>query len=241
MSRLLSRVMRNPAVHRVLGWSIAQYMRFVFHTTRWSHERIPDAVEHLRAGRRVVIVLWHNRVAMMPFGWRWPEHPLTALISDHRDGRLLAEALSAAGVGHIRVPANQMGMRDNAEDLMLKLDTARSIRAAMNAGSTIGVVGDGPRGPRFRLKPAVLLLARMTNAEITLVTYSVRRRIVASSWDRLIIPLPFNRGTLRWSERFYDPRACDADRLDAMREEIERELTALTDDADRTMGHAPIT
>ena len=197
-------------------------------------------IAFLEAGRRIHVLLWHNRVALMPFGWKFRDYPLTVLISDHRDGRLIARALDAAGVDHIRVPASALGPRTRFGHTMVKASTAREIRRESASGKTISVVGDGPTGPRFVLKPFVIDLARLCDAEIVLVTYAVKRRFIARSWDHLIVPLPFNRGIFRASTWSYDPRKLDADGREKLRVRIERDLRDFTDETDAMMGHMPI-
>jgi hypothetical protein len=241
VSRLVKALTRASAAHRVLSWLISRYARFVIATSRWTYIGIDTNLDaFLRAGRRAHVLLWHNRILLMPFAWRFPDFELTVLISDHRDGRLVARVLDAAGVNHMRVPASALGERNAFGHTALKAATAREIRRLSASGQTISVIGDGPTGPRFVLKPFVIDLARLCEVEIVLVTYAVRRRLVAKSWDRLVVPLPFNEGIFRAATFSYDPRGLDAGGREALRQRIETDLRAFTDETDRMMGHAPI-
>ncbi len=240
-SRFVKRVMQTAAAHRLASWLIAQYARFVVRTSRWTFIGSDEGrIAFLEAGRRVHVLLWHDRVVLMPFGWKFRDYPLTVLISDHRDGRMMSSVLDAAGVGQIRVPASALGARTRFGHVLLKASTARQIRRESASGKTISVIGDGPTGPRHVLKPFVIELARLCDAEIVLVTYAVKRRIVARSWDRLIIPLPFNRGIFRASTWSYDSRNLDAEAREALRAKIESDLRDFTDETDAMLGHQPI-
>lgn len=239
--RISRRLLDNSIVHRFLSALIGYYAKFVFITSRWTYVGYEEGrKKYLEPGRRIVVLLWHNRVALMPLGWKYPDYPLTVLISDHRDGRLASGVLRQAGVGCIRVPTSARGDRTHEQHMAVRASTVREILRHVGEGRTISVVGDGPSGPRFRLKHSAIDLARICDAEIVLGTYAVKRRIVLRSWDRLLIPLPFNRGVFRASTWSYDPRALNADEVAALRRRIEEDLRAFTDETDAMLGHSPI-
>ncbi|MCV4784755.1 hypothetical protein OFM36_35525, partial [Escherichia coli] len=52
---------------------------------------------------------------------------------------------------------------------------------------------DGPRGPRYRVKPGPILLAKKSGRPIIPLSFEYKRRIEAGSWDKMQIPLPFSR------------------------------------------------
>jgi lysophospholipid acyltransferase (LPLAT)-like uncharacterized protein len=94
------------------------------------------------------------------------------------------------------------------------------------------VVPDGPRGPRYVVKPGVIHLARATGAPIVPVTYAASRMRQLHSWDRLIIPLPFCRVLYVIGEPLRVPRDADDRDLEAMRCELEGRLNTITQAAD---------
>ena len=241
LKHLIKEMIQNEFGHRIASSLIGLCAKFVYRTSRWSCPGRNELEQNfLQNGRRVIALMWHNRVALMPFGWSYRNHQLTALISDHRDGRLTTSILDAAGVHHIRVPATTSTHSTPQRQTRLKASTVREILKQVEMGRTISFVGDGPTGPRFVLKPSVIDLARLCKAEIVLVTYSVKRRQIAGSWDRLIIPLPFNRGIFRVSTWSYDPRGLNAKECEVMRAKIQADLRAFTDETDAMLGHAPI-
>ena len=63
---------------------------------------------------------------------------------------------------------------------------------------------------------------------------------MARNWDRLIVPLPFNRGIFRVSTWSYDPRGLDPQGFEALRVKIEADLRAFTDETDAMLDLAPI-
>lgn len=99
------------------------------------------------------------------------------------------------------------------------------------------VVPDGPRGPRFRVQPGVVILAKKTGYPILPVTYSARRMKVFSSWDRFILPLPFTACRLVYGDPLRVPADADGDVLQERLMRLEQELRRITVTADRRYGH----
>ncbi len=236
LSGITRRIIRHDRVHALMSWLIAQYLRLAYFTTRWSFESWPQCRAVIMGGSPLFVFLWHNRIAAMPLIWK--QHPwresggekvLTIVVSGHRDGRMVSRTMQRFKVEHVAVSSKEK-----------QLTAAKGVLRAVRAGRTVGMTPDGPRGPRMRMKTPAVTLARLAGAHISLIAYSVRRRVVIDSWDRFILPLPFNEGVILWEEGFEVPKDLDDEATAKLAEEIETALTALTDKADRMMGHAPI-
>ena len=238
ISRILKPVFQHDITHKVMSWLAAQYIWFTYKTTRWTYIGVDDGTRsYLDAGKPFFALLWHNRIAMMPMIWRtkpysWnPAAPyiLSIVVSKHRDGRIVSRAMEHFGIENIQVESDKN-----------QLAAAKAATRAIGEGKTIGMTPDGPRGPRMRMKDSPIGLARICKAQISFITYSVKRRIVVDSWDRFILPLPFNKGVIIWQEGFAVPDKLRGAELAAMTQRIEDALTEMTNEADRMMGHAPI-
>jgi len=236
LSGITRRITRHPAVQSLASWLIAQYLKLAYFTTRWTFESWPQSHTTIMAGAPLFVFLWHNRIAAMPLIWK--QHPwresggekvLTIVVSDHRDGRMVSSTMERFKVEHVPVSSKEK-----------QLTAAKNVLRAIRAGRTVGMTPDGPRGPRMRMKAPAVTLARLAGARIALIAYSVKWRVVLGSWDRFLLPLPFNRGVILWDEGFDVPKDLDESGAAKLAEEIEVALTGLTNKADRMMGHAPI-
>ena len=236
LSGITRRITRHERLHAAAGWIIAQYIRLAYFTTRWDFESWPTARTMIMKGDPLFVFLWHNRIAAMPLIWK--QHPwrdtegekvLTIVVSDHRDGRMVSSTMEHFRVEHIPVSSKEK-----------QLTAAKNVLRAIRAGRTVGMTPDGPRGPRMRMKTPAITLARLAGARIALIAYSVKRRFVMRSWDRFILPLPFNHGVVLWDDGFEVPKNLDDAGADQLAGQIETALTELTDRADRLMGHEPI-
>ncbi len=228
MGKLLKTIGRKPLVQRSVAGLIAGLMAAVKHTTRWEAVNAVAAAAAQAGQAPVIVAFWHNRLAMMPACWpgRAAFH---MLISSHPDGRLIANTIAHFGYTSIAGSSTRGGA-----------DALRQMARAVKDGASIGVTPDGPRGPRMTVSDGVLALARLTGAPILPLAVSVSRRIVLKTWDQLIIPLPFGRGAMIWGDPLTVPRDADDAALAALKDQLEEELTRVSNEADNLTGHIAI-
>ena len=80
---------------------------------------------------------------------------------------------------------------------------------------------DGPRGPRHRLQPGVVHIARRSGAVILPLTFRAERPIEFDSWDRFNFWKPFSRVLLLYGEPIeMDPQGDFEEQSEYLREEM---------------------
>ncbi|WP_119462166.1 lysophospholipid acyltransferase family protein [Rhodospirillaceae bacterium SYSU D60014] len=226
--RPLKRLLGSDAGQAVLAWIAALYIRLVFRTTRWQWQGFEAVDALIRAKRPFVVCFWHNRLLLMPCAQR-PPMRYHMLISGHRDGRLIARTIGHFGSGVVAGSSSRGGAT-----------ALKRCVGLLDAGDSVGITPDGPRGPRMRAAAGAVEIARLGGAPMLPVTYSVARRHVLKSWDRFLLPHPFNRGLFIVGAPIEVPAQADAEQVEATRLELERRLNAISAEADRLTGHAPI-
>jgi lysophospholipid acyltransferase (LPLAT)-like uncharacterized protein len=223
------RILRSTRLRHMLCWGIAVYIRLVYLTNRWTVEG-GDTLRRQRAGGQSYIgAFWHGRMLMIPMVWR-RQAPMHMLISAHRDGRIIADAVGHFGIGSITGSTRRGG--------------SAALREMMNrlaAGECVGITPDGPRGPLMVASAGLINLARLAAVPIVPVTFATSRRRILASWDRFHLALPFGRGVFLIGEPIAIARDLDAAELEDARRLVERRLNAMTADADRRVGHAAVT
>ena len=187
-----------------------------------------EALEPLWAARQPLIyAVWHSRLLMVP----WVNARLRrtrgartvrVLVSRSRDGELAARWVARFGLSVVRGSSSRSGAA-----------ALRELTAAVRAGDDVAVVPDGPRGPRERAQPGLVLLAAATGAPIVPCAFAARPARRLHSWDRFLVPLPFARAAVVFGKPAFVPR--DADRETA-RADLERALAEVTESADRLVG-----
>jgi len=215
---------------------IANYIRFVHATGRWTEVRGDIVEPFMRDQNPFLYTFWHGRLLMMPYGWR-TKMPLRMLISQHRDGAIIAESVAHFGLGTVRGSAgSKKGSDKNKGGAAAVRQMVRSVRE----GKGIGITPDGPAGPFMRASDGVAAVAKLSGVPIIPATYSTSRRRVMGSWDRFCLALPFTKGVIVWGEPIWVDRKADAEELERVRLEVEKALNDITREADELMGVEPI-
>ncbi len=139
------------------------------------------------AGRGVVVALWHGQ--MLPLVAHHRDEGVSVLISEHRDGEIIARVVRAFGFATVRGSTSRGGSRALLE-----------LVSVLRRGGEIAVTPDGPRGPRHAFAPGALVAANRAGVPIVGVVAHVDRCWRLSSWDRFEIPKPFARITVAYGE-----------------------------------------
>ncbi|HUI28177.1 MAG TPA: lysophospholipid acyltransferase family protein [Candidatus Kryptonia bacterium] len=155
----------------------------------------------------------------MPLPYRGEK--MCIMNSQHRDGEIATRALARWGIRSVRGSATRGGVGGFLQ-----------LVDAYRRGYDLAVVPDGPRGPRYIVKPGVIHLAKATGARIFPVAYGARWKKQLRSWDRLIIPLPFSRVVFIIGQPMTVDRHADDEALARQREQLEQNLQRITAAAD---------
>lgn len=147
------------------------------------HGRTPASERAARGEGAIVLCLWHGQ--MLPLLCAHRGEPATVLVSEHRDGEIIAQILRAFGFSAARGSTSRGGSRALLELVQLA-----------RAGHDLAITPDGPRGPRRQMAPGVLLISQRTGAKIIPLVAHVSRAWTLRSWDAFQIPKPFARVTV---------------------------------------------
>ena len=223
-SRWGRRVVRSEALRHLLCWVIQLYIRFVYRTNRWRVEG-GDIPRRLRAqGRPFILAFWHGRLLMIPMAWQRLA-PMHMLISSHRDGRIIADAVTYFGVNSIAGSTRRGG--SSALRTMLK---------QLAAGECVGITPDGPSGPAAQASVGIVNVARLGRVPIVPVVFATSRGRMLRTWDRFVLALPFGRGVFLWGEPIDIEPHLDEAGVERARLLVETRMNALAQQADRQVG-----
>lgn len=171
-------------------------------------------------GRPVIITLWHGQ--MLPLLYQHRGERVAILISEHRDGEIIARI--AAALGHRTVRGSTS--RGAGRALL-------SLVRQVESGRDIAVTPDGPRGPAKSYAAGALIVAQRTGAAIIPATVVARSAWRLKSWDSFMIPRPFARVVISYGPasrvKVGDARAAssEAPRFQQLMEEAERAAASL--------------
>ena len=225
MARPVKTFLKSEFMRHLACALAASWIRFVHATSRWQviNDDLPERLWD--EGQPFIVAFWHNRLMMLPYIWR-KGVPMNMLISQHRDGELIANTIARLGIKSVRGSSS----RDGAPAL-------RAMVKALKKGECVGITPDGPRGPRMRASEGVVTVARLAGVPIIPATVATSRRRVLGSWDRFLVALPFCRGVFVWGDAIEITRDTD---MDQVRLEIEQVLTAIGNQADELCNQETI-
>jgi lysophospholipid acyltransferase (LPLAT)-like uncharacterized protein len=233
MAGWVKRLLRSKPAVRLAADAIAAYVRLVYATTRWQVIGSEHANNQWDNHQPFILSFWHGRLLMIPAIWR-RDARMNMLISQHRDGELIARAMDPFGIGTIRGSAAKTGKAEKGGAGALRV-----ILRQLKAMEYVGITPDGPRGPRMRASAGIIAAARLARVPILPVTYAVKRRRVINSWDRFILPWPFNRGVYLWGDPI-DVYSDETETPEQAALRLETVMNDLCNQADALCGHAPI-
>lgn len=162
--------------------------------------------------RPFVYSFWH--ACMLPAMYLWRDLNIRVMSSDSFDGEYTGRIMMKFGFVKIRGSSSKFAVR-----------ALLSMRRELEDGWIVAFTLDGPRGPRYVVKPGPVLLARATGVPMVVFHIAMTDVWVLNTWDRLMIPKPFSRALMRVSRQIGVPKNAD----DGQREQSLAELQAALD------------
>lgn len=190
------------------------YYRFFFR-----HEII-DPHDMVHESRGVVAVTWHNRLFFYAVAFpKLTRERSVAVVSASRDGQYVSDFISQLGLGSIRGSSSRGGAQAQLAGVK-----------AIQEGKNVCFTPDGPRGPKYKMKPGPVHLASLTGAKILPLSINFSRCWKLKSWDNFQIPKPFSKITLIMGETISIPPNLDAKQLEEERQRVQDILMSITKD-----------
>jgi lysophospholipid acyltransferase (LPLAT)-like uncharacterized protein len=228
MVGILRALLERPFLREQTAAVGAAYVDFAFRSTRWVQRSDADRLlASILARGPMIFCVWHGRQLMM--ARLWPRtSSLWVVGSTSRDGQLALAVARRFGLNTIERARKTGG--SSALRTMIKV---------LRAGGSVGITPDGSRGPKMRVKPGVVELARFTGAPLVPAAFSCTNAISLRSWDRFMVPLPFGSGTFIVGAPVEVAGDSNAAELEQARLTLERRLNAVTAIADEAVGRQP--
>lgn len=169
-----------------------------------------------------VLVFWHNQQLMMPWIYLDQEKghkkkPISALISQSKDGRFIAKAMDVLKIGSVAGSSSRGG-----KEALIQL--VRLIKS----GSHIAITPDGPKGPLHKVKIGALKASQLTGARILPACFAAEKVWRFGSWDKMILPKPFSKSVMLYGEPLLVPREASNEEIQQLADKLEAELNSIT-------------
>lgn len=210
---------KDPLAPIIAGHLLGLYMRLVFATSRKQYITPENLRQFMASGQNVIMAGWHNRVFLTPMGYRAQKAPgrtFRPIASASKDGAIAAHAMAHLGSPCVRGSTSRGGAA-----------ALRQLVKAVRAGHDLGFTPDGPRGPLHHVHDGVIVCAKMSGAPIVPISYAAARKKRLGSWDRFMVPAPFNRLVIAYGEPVFVARDADSAAMQAAATQLHDELQRL--------------
>ena len=175
---------------RKVRWTVrlgAALLRLLASTWRMRSHNIEPLHAARAANRRVIFSLWHGE--LLPLLWQHRGENVAIVISEHKDGEIVAQIAHSLGYSTVRGSSSKGGGRALI-GLMREID----------AGRDGAITPDGPRGPARVFAPGAAVASQRTGAYIVPIRAAASHSWRLKSWDRFLIPKPFARVDVSYGE-----------------------------------------
>lgn len=193
-----------------------------FANTAYSLMRLQEIFTHIKEYNNpkltpCIYAMWHKNQFLV-HGIEDKAH-LSIQISNSIDGEIIARAVEKWGFKVVRGSAARKGAVESTMQMISRL----------NAGETVGIMVDGPRGPLHKVKNGAVKLAQKTGAPIIPVHwYSPQKTFISlPSWDKMKTPLGDCKILNIYGEPIYVKADATDEELNLAKENIREQLFAL--------------
>ena len=180
----------------------------------------PGARDYVEGTKSAIFALYHGRVVglmrLVPF------EKLTVLVSQSRDGEIIARALKSIGISSVRGSPNRKGVAG-----------ALQFINAGKSGQRLAYTVDGPRGPRYQVKPGVIRLASMSGLPIIPMVCRTRSSWLLGTWDNFMLGLWSSPGSYMFNEPIFVPPNVGDKEQEALRSKLELQMDSMRRYLDR--------
>jgi lysophospholipid acyltransferase (LPLAT)-like uncharacterized protein len=222
LTKLLRNVLRSNWVQRALGVLAAEYLRFVWLTTKFSYEP-PDVYDRVLPHQPLIFAFWHGQHFMTPFIKNKKEYRAKVLISRHRDGEFNAIAAERLGIGTIRGSGDHSGAFHRKGGVGAFREMVQALEDNWNVATT----ADVPKRARVA-GLGLIMLARESGRPILPFAMVTSRYLRLKNWDSTTINLPFGRGAVVGIDSVTVPPDADAETMEKLRQQVETYLNEAT-------------
>ncbi len=131
----------------------------------------------------MVLGVWHQDLAAATALFRGDS--VVTFISESKDGDFLALLLKWMGFKAIRGSTSKGSSK---------------IRHILECQERVWAMAlDGPRGPKGKVQPGTYWLVQKSKRTLWIPTFHYGLKFQLSTWDQMILPLPFSKIRVEWS------------------------------------------
>jgi hypothetical protein len=193
-----------------ITWSAYFLIRLLGPTLRYQISFCKDGPQDLNFSP-TIFVFWHR--CILPACYAFRNRKIAVMTSSSFDGEYIARIIELLGYRAVRGSSTRGGVR-----ALLGMHTE------IEEGRSVAFTIDGPLGPIYVAKPGPVLLARNTKVPIVAFYVAPQRAWTLKSWDRMLIPKPFSRVSVRTGAYIHVPESAGKEELEQLHATMQASL-----------------
>ena len=190
--------LRQRIILRLIIWTGYWFIRLIGPTLRVPIS-FEDGAQQTLDQHPLIGSFWHS--CLIPATYICRNLGVRVMSSNSYDGEYMGRIIHQFGFVAVKGSSSRNAVR-----------ALLGLCRALADGWTVAFTLDGPRGPRHKVKPGPVALARSSGVPLTMFHAAVDKAWVLNTWDRLMIPVPFSRVLVRFGKLIPVPaKASDED------------------------------
>ena len=198
---------------KIISAVLYYYIDFVYKTSKIEKK---GNLKYLESDYpdKFVLFIWHgDSYCYYPFLKR---KKLNIVTTQNKRGGVITRISNHFGYDVLRLP-------DTAADGNYMFQLKSQINKTNNANLVLSV--DGPVGPEHQIKDFAIIMALFSDRKILPLTVDIKHSIsLKNRWDKLKIPLPFNKITINVKKAFEIDRKDRKDKFKSLKKEIKKTM-----------------
>jgi lysophospholipid acyltransferase (LPLAT)-like uncharacterized protein len=205
--------------YRVATWLAAAVLELIWRTARVKIVDGDRLVALIQEHGAIVPTFWHQHLLILSrylVGTGVEGFKPGFMISPSVDGQAPTMLAELYGAHVVRGSGSYTGVR-----------AVRGVHhAIVKQGISPGITPDGPRGPRFVLKPGAIFTAQITGKPLVPIAYAAKPARLLKTWDKFVLVPPFAKVRIAIGEPYFPPKRMQEAEMQAAQREVERRMRA---------------
>jgi lysophospholipid acyltransferase (LPLAT)-like uncharacterized protein len=214
--------LRQRIVLRIIIWLGYWAIRLIGPTLRVSIS-FEEGAQQTLGQRPLIGSFWHS--CIIPATYICRDLGVRVMSSNSYDGEYMGRIIHKFGFVAVKGSSSRNAVR-----------ALLGLRRALQDGWTVAFTLDGPRGPRHKVKPGPVALARSSGVPLTMFHAAVDKAWVLNSWDRMMIPVPFSRVLLRFGKLIPVPEDANDEDIAHYTDELQAALDRVCAFSEENVG-----
>ena len=213
-----------PYQKQLLRYCLSTYMWLVYHTSKKTYINYNRLKERLDKKQGTLSATWHQSTILLTYPYR--HMGVATIASRSKDGEIISSVLKRLGFHSFRGSSSKGG--GQALSSIIKFLKTEGLFATITV--------DGPRGPAKKVKTGIVRLAQSTGYPIFPLHGWAKRKILVKSWDRTMIPLPFNHLIILCGDPITVSKNTDKKELQELANGLESRLNSISEEAETILS-----